>query len=99
MVAAAKLLRPTGRRRTGLFLAEGPNLVEAALRRGVVTDVFATESALDRFRDLLGAAPVHLVTEKAAKALSETRRVLRPGGAVIFNVSDALPHNELADAV
>ena len=34
-----------------------------------------------------------------AKALSETRRVLRPGGALIFNVWDALPHNKLADAV
>ncbi|BBZ28983.1 RNA methyltransferase [Mycolicibacterium madagascariense] len=72
MVAAAKLLRPTGRRRTGLFLAEGPNLVEAALRRGLVTDVFATESAHDRFGALLGSAPVHLVTDKAAKSLSDT---------------------------
>ncbi len=34
-----------------------------------------------------------------AKALSETRRVLRPGGALIFNVWDTLPHNELAEAV
>lgn len=72
MVAAAKLLRPAGRKRSGLFLAEGPNLVEAALARGVVDDVFVTESAAERFPALLGAAPVHLVTDKAAKTLSDT---------------------------
>ena len=76
MVAAAKLLRHVGRERSGRFLAEGPNLVEAALARGIVTDLFATESALDRFADLLGSAAaehlLHTVTEKAAKSLSDT---------------------------
>ncbi|MET0473529.1 MAG: RNA methyltransferase [Mycobacterium sp.] len=72
MVAAAKLLRHVGRKRSGLFLAEGPNLVEAALARGIVTDVFATEAALARFDELLSGAPVHLITDKAAKALSDT---------------------------
>ncbi|MDT5337481.1 MAG: methyltransferase, TrmH family [Mycobacterium sp.] len=72
MVAAAKLLRHVGRKRTGLFLAEGANMVEAALARGLVSDVYATESAASRFEQLLGAAPVHLVTEKAAKSLSDT---------------------------
>ncbi|MGV0853585.1 TrmH family RNA methyltransferase [Mycolicibacterium phlei] len=72
MVAAAKLLRLAGRRRSGRFLAEGPNLVEAALRRGLVCEVFATESAYERFGALLADAPVSLVTERAAKALSET---------------------------
>jgi TrmH family RNA methyltransferase len=76
VVAAAKLLRHVGRKRTGLFLAEGANMVEAALARGLVSEVFATESAHDRFADLLQAAPartaVHLVTDKAAKALSDT---------------------------
>lgn len=76
MVAAAKLLRHVGRKRTGHFLAEGANMVEAALARGLVTDIFATEAAHDRFADLLQAAPahtpVHLVTDKAAKALSDT---------------------------
>lgn len=72
MVAAAKLHRHVGRRRAARFLAEGPNLVEAALRRGLVSEVFATEEALDRFGALLADAPVHVVTERAAKALSET---------------------------
>ncbi len=72
MAAAIKLHRHAGRRRTGRFLAEGPNLVEAALRRHLVVEVFATESALDRFGSMLTAAPVHVVTDRAAKALSDT---------------------------
>lgn len=72
MVAAVKLHRHTGRRRAARFLAEGPNLVDAALRRGVVSEVFATEAAAQRFSALLTGAPVELVTDKAAKALSDT---------------------------
>lgn len=72
MAAAVKLQRHVGRRRAARFLAEGPNLVEAALRRGLVSEVFATEEAADRFRSMLGDAPVELVTERAAKALSDT---------------------------
>ncbi|BBX16612.1 RNA methyltransferase [Mycolicibacterium duvalii] len=72
MVAAAKLHRHTGRRRAARFLAEGPNLVEAALRRGLVSEVFATETAADRFRALLADVPIQLVTERAAKSLSDT---------------------------
>ncbi|WP_006246152.1 TrmH family RNA methyltransferase [Mycolicibacterium tusciae] len=72
MAAAIKLHRHAGRRRAARFLAEGPNLVEAALRRGLVSEVFATEAAQDRFGSLLAGAQVHLVTERAAKALSET---------------------------
>ncbi|PRC44037.1 RNA methyltransferase, partial [Mycobacterium sp. ITM-2017-0098] len=72
MAAAVKLHRHTGRRRAARFLAEGPNLVEAALRRGLVSEVFVTEGAASRFADLLAGSPVHLVTEKAAKLLSDT---------------------------
>lgn len=72
MVAAVKLHRHIGRRRAARFLAEGPNLVEAALRRGLVSEVFATEDAAHRFGAMLADVPVHLVTERAAKALSET---------------------------
>lgn len=72
MAAAVKLQRHIGRRRAARFLAEGPNLVEAALRRGLVSEVFATEAALDRFGALLADTTVQLVTERAAKALSDT---------------------------
>ena len=72
MAAAVKLHRHVGRRRAARFLAEGPNLVEAALRRGLVIEVFATEAALGRFGSMLADAPVHVVTERAAKALSDT---------------------------
>ena len=72
MAAAVKLHRQIVRRREARFLVEGPNLVEAALRRGLVSEVFATESALSRFGAMLTGAPVHLVTERAAKALSDT---------------------------
>ena len=72
MAAAIKLHRHVGRRRAARFLAEGPNLVEAALRRGLVSEVFATEAAMARFGSLLTDTQVHLVTERAAKALSDT---------------------------
>lgn len=72
MAAAVKLHRHVGRRRAARFLAEGPNLLEAALRRGVVSEVFATEDAAARFAALLAGTDVHLVTERAAKALSDT---------------------------
>ena len=75
MVAAVKLLRHTGRIRSGRFLAEGPNLVEAAAARGMVEEVFAAE----RHRSLLPDLPVTLVTEPAAKALSDT---VTPSGLV-----------------
>ncbi|WP_422746544.1 TrmH family RNA methyltransferase [Mycobacterium sp. WMMD1722] len=72
MAAAVKLHRHVGRRRAARFLAEGPNLVEAALRRGVVSEVFATEAAAQRFSAVLADTEVHLVTERAAKVLSDT---------------------------
>jgi TrmH family RNA methyltransferase len=72
VAAAVKLHRHVGRRRAARFLAEGPNLVEAALRRGLVSEVFVTESALSRFESMLTDVPVNLVTERAAKALSDT---------------------------
>lgn len=84
VAAAVKLHRHAGRRRAGLFLAEGPNLVEAAARRGLVRDVFVTEAARQRHASLLATldsarCPVHPVTERAAKALSDT---VTPAGLV-----------------
>jgi len=79
VAAAAKLLRHTGRRRAGRFLAEGPNLVQAAIDRGLAIEVFGTEAAVGRHAALLAGTPVHLVTERAAKALSDT---VTPAGLV-----------------
>ncbi|KMV21708.1 RNA methyltransferase [Mycobacterium heckeshornense] len=81
VVAAVKLHRHVRRRQARRFLAEGPNLVEAAFRRGLVREVFVTESAACRHAELLHTqgVPVHLVNERAAKALSET---VTPAGLV-----------------
>lgn len=81
VAAAVKLHRHVGRRRAGRFLAEGPNLVEAASRRGLVRDVFVTGVAQQRHASLLAGldCPVHPVTERAAKALSDT---VTPAGLV-----------------
>ena len=74
VAAAVKLHRHVGRRRAQGFLAEGANLVRAAARRGLIREIFATESAARQHTDLLAGvdAPVHLVTDRAAKVLSET---------------------------
>ncbi|HTI77797.1 MAG TPA: RNA methyltransferase [Mycobacterium sp.] len=93
MAAAIKLHRHVGRRRAASFLAEGPNLVEAALRRGLVSEVFVTESAMDRFSGMLADVPVHLVTDRAAKALSDT---VTPVGLVAVC---SVPEVELADVL
>jgi RNA methyltransferase, TrmH family len=81
VAAAVKLHRHVGRRRARQFLAEGPNLVEAASARGLVRDVFVTEAAARRHASLLATlqSPAHLVTERAAKALSDT---VTPAGLV-----------------
>lgn len=81
VAAAVKLHRHVARRRAKRFLAEGANLVEAALARGLVRDVFVTQQAAQRYVALLAAvdAPVHLVTQRAAKSLSDT---VTPAGLV-----------------
>jgi TrmH family RNA methyltransferase len=102
VAAAVKLHRHIGRRRAARFLAEGPNLVEAALRRGLVSEVFATESAMSRFGAMLADTPVDLVTERAAKALSDT---VTPVGLVAVcsapeaTLDDVLPARLVAVAV
>jgi RNA methyltransferase, TrmH family len=81
VVAAAKLHRQVARRRNDRFLVEGANLVEAASRRGLIREIFVTEPAAQRYADLLDqhGATVHIVTERAAKALSDT---VTPAGLV-----------------
>jgi RNA methyltransferase, TrmH family len=93
VAAAIKLHRHVARRRAARFLVEGPNLVEAALRRGLVSEVFLTESALARFGSMLTDVPVHLVTERAAKALSDT---VTPIGLVAVC---AVPETTLSDVL
>ena len=95
VAAAVKLHRHVGRRRARRFLAEGPNLVEAASARGLVRDVFVTELAAQRHASLLAGlrSPVHLVTERAAKALSDT---VTPVGLVAVC---EMPQTGLEDAL
>ncbi|OBG67469.1 RNA methyltransferase [Mycobacterium sp. E1715] len=95
VAAAVKLHRHVGRRRAGRFLAEGPNLVEAAAARGLVRDVFVTEAAAQRYAGLLAAQgdSVQLVTERAAKALSDT---VTPTGLVAVC---EMPSTRLADVL
>ncbi|CDO88499.1 RNA methyltransferase [Mycobacterium triplex] len=81
VAAAVKLHRHVVRRRANQFLAEGQNLVEAASARGLVREVFVTELAAQRHATLLATqrCPVHVVTDRAAKALSDT---VTPAGLV-----------------
>jgi len=75
LAAARRLTSRRGRREAGRFLAEGAQAVREALASpGVVVDVFATATALDRHRDLLGPSAVSVseISERAASALSET---------------------------
>lgn len=53
--------------------------MQAAIDRGLAIEVFGTEAAVGRHAALLADTPVHLVTERAAKALSDT---VTPAGLV-----------------
>jgi len=81
VVAAVKLHRQVARRRSDRFLAEGANLVEAASRHGLIREIFVTEAAAQRYAALLAEhrGAVQLVSERAAKALSDT---VTPAGVV-----------------
>jgi TrmH family RNA methyltransferase len=96
VAAAIKLHRHVGRRRAARFLVEGPNLVEAASRRGLVSEVFATEAAVARFDALLTGIQVELVTERAAKALSDT--VTPVGLVAVCSVPETSLDEVLADS-
>jgi len=63
------------------------------LRRGLVSEVFATETAMSRFGAMLTDTPVHVVTERAAKALSDT---VTPVGLVAVC---SVPETTLADVL
>ncbi|MEU8158193.1 RNA methyltransferase [Micromonospora sp. NPDC048986] len=78
VVAARRLQRRRDRDATGRFLAEGPQAVREALARpGVVTELFGTTTALDRYPELAATAaradvPISEVTDDAIAALAET---------------------------
>ena len=97
VAAARKLLRRSGRRERGLVLLEGPSAVSAAIAAGAVRELFATPAAAERHAPLLAAlaaaTPVHLVSDEAAAALSET---VTPQGLIA--VAD-LPRVGLAEAL
>jgi RNA methyltransferase, TrmH family len=59
----------------------------------LVSDVLVTESARARFAELLADAPLHVITDKAAKALSDT---VTPVGLVAVCT---VPEVELADVL
>lgn len=98
IVAARKLTRRSGRDDAGLFLAEGRQAVTEALADpAAVREVFATEAAAAAHSDLLAgtAAPVRLVTEKAAAGLSET---VTPQGLVAVCALRDVPAEQLTVA-
>ena len=77
VVSAVKLARAAERKKSGRFLAEGFNAVSEAARSGLVRELFFTSDALDRHEALIasiegGGARVFPITDRAAKALSDT---------------------------
>lgn len=98
-MAAARLRRRRGREQTGRFLVEGPQAVREALAASgnaggeSVHELFATEQAAARHRELVEAArrgnvPVSLVTDDAVAALSET---VTPQGLVAVCTQRDIP--------
>ena len=63
------------------------------MRRGLVSEVFVTEAAMARFGAMVADVPVHVVTDRAAKALSET---VTPVGLVAVC---SLPETTLSDVL
>jgi TrmH family RNA methyltransferase len=77
---ARKLSRRSVRAERRLFLADGPKAVEAALRRGVVVELFATSAAAEQYDVLVAAADrVWLVEDRALASLSDS---VSPAGIV-----------------
>jgi RNA methyltransferase, TrmH family len=70
-----KLRRRAARQKAGLFLAEGPQAVVAAIARpDLLVELFATPEAASRQEGLIAASPVpvQLADEAALASLSET---------------------------
>lgn len=77
---ARKLSRRSVRTERRLFLADGPKAVQGALEvPDRVVEVFATTAAAEAYADLLAAAPVTLVEDRALASLSDA---VTPAGVV-----------------
>lgn len=77
---ARKLSRRSVRSERRLFLADGPKAVEGALAvPDCVVELFATPAAIEEYADLLGAAAVTPVDDRAMAALSDS---VSPAGVV-----------------
>jgi TrmH family RNA methyltransferase len=82
LVAARRLTDRRVRRDKARFLAEGPQAVREAVRRGdVVVELFGTADALDRHAGTFAGfeGPIDEVSSKAVQALTET---VNPQGLV-----------------
>jgi TrmH family RNA methyltransferase len=77
---ARKLSRRPVRTERRLFLADGPNAVEAAVGRGVVRELFVTPAAAEEYAALVAAAPrTSYVDDRALASLSDS---VTPAGIV-----------------
>jgi TrmH family RNA methyltransferase len=77
---ARKLSRRSVRAERRLFLADGPNALEAALARGAVVEVFTTPAAAEQYAALVTGAPrTSYVDERALASLSDS---VSPAGVV-----------------
>lgn len=100
VVSAVKLHRAPVRRKSGLFLAEGANSVQAALDTGRVEELFYSLKAATREHELVaGAAAMGvrttLVSERAAETLGET--VTPPGLVAVCRLVE-VPFGEMLQA-
>lgn len=77
---ARKLSRRPVRTQRRLFLADGPNAVEAAVGSGVVRELFVTTAAAEEYAALVAAAPrTSYVDDRALASLSDS---VTPAGLV-----------------
>ena len=97
--AVAKLAKKNQRAETGLFLIEGPQAVTEALqyRPDLITEVFATASALDRHPAIVrAAAAVPVLIETVSDAVLETiADTVTPQGVIAVCRQFAVSLNDL----
>ncbi|QSB04125.1 TrmH family RNA methyltransferase [Natronoglycomyces albus] len=77
VVSARKLNRRRNRDKVRRFLAEGPQSVAEAAIAGAIIDLYYTESAAERFTDIIASAErsgayTHVVEDEVLEALADT---------------------------